>query len=63
MKRVVINHEGARSGAPLTGRMVAWREAERQHALALGRGDDLTNLMFAGLAVFALARTLEGRQN
>lgn len=63
MRRYRIRNEGSSAVAPLTVGMRAWRAAEVALALALGRDDYVRAEIARSLALIALARTLEGREN
>lgn len=66
MKRIAIRHEGGVAGpfGELAGpAMEQWRRALLERDRALIRGDGITQLLFDGLAVLALMRTVDGRQN
>lgn len=63
MKRVRIHHEGGASGPRAAGAMADWRRALLDLERSRQRDDGLPALFFQGMAVLALVRTLEGRQN
>lgn len=66
MKRIRIHHEGAVAGpfGELAGpRMAEWRRAELERDRMAGAGRTLPAVFFEGMAVLALVRTLDGRQN